>query len=374
MAREILWTDLALMAQSLRVSGILLAFLALAGPAFAQSPYCDSIRTELSRINGGAGASIGSATQDTVRALQSDLSRTTEYYKSLSCDAPQKKFFFFNDTPRQCPDLQRQIKELQNNITAIQNEASRNADPAVESRRASLQAALETNCRTGQPRSAQNNRGSLLELLFGDNSKSMFDNEMPDEPLANGLPTDEKGYGYRTICVRSCDGFYFPISNNASQRRLNLDADLCHSSCPNAETALYLVPIGQDAEMAVSVEGRTPYPTTPNAFKYRRGVDPSCSCRKQGQSWSEALAEAERLLVQNGRSDGPISEQRAFELSRARSDAPKGKAIDPATVPTAPAANNVRAASDRMIEVMDADGSKKRIRLIVPPSTSAMPE
>jgi len=211
----------------------------------------------------------------------------------------------------------------------VQNEASRNTDPAVESRRASLQSALETNCRTAQPRAAQNNRGNLLELLFGDNSKSMFDSEMPDEPLAKGLPTDEKGYGYRTICVRSCDGYYFPISSNASQRRLTLDADLCRSSCPNAETALYLVPIGQDAEMAVSVEGHTPYPTLANAFKYRRGVDPSCSCRKQGQSWSEALAEAERLLVQNGRSEGPISEQRASSCHGPAVMPPKAKPLIP---------------------------------------------
>jgi Protein of unknown function (DUF2865) len=362
------------MARSLRISGTLITFFAMALTAAAQSPYCDSLRTELSRINGGSGSAIGGAGQDTIRTLQSDLGRVTEYYKSLSCDAPPKKLFFFTDTPRQCPDLQRQIKELQNNIATIQNEASRNADPAIESRRVNLQAALDSNCRTGQPRTAQSNRGNLLELFFGDSTKSLFDSEMPDEPSPYGLPTDEKGYGYRTICVRSCDGYYFPISNNASQRRFNLDADLCHSSCPNAETALYIVAIGQDAETAVSVDGHTPYPSLPNAFKYRRGVDPGCSCRKQGQSWSEALAESERILVQNGRSEGPISEQRAFELSRARSDGPKGKALDPTSIPTAPAATNVRAASDRMIEITDLDGSKKRIRLIVPPSTSAIPE
>ena len=357
------------MAQSLRITALLWALLAWAVPALAQSPYCDSIRTELSRIGGGTGAN-----QDMMRAMQTDLGRAMENYRSLSCDAPQKKFFFFTDTPRQCPDLQRQIKDLQNNISVLQSEAGRSGDPAVESRRASLQAALEANCRTAQPRSAQSNRGGLLEMFFGESTKSLFDNEMPDEPLANGLPSDEKGYGYRTICVRSCDGFYFPISNNASQRRLSMDADLCRSSCPNAETALYLVPIGQDAEMAVSVDGHLPYPSLPNAFKYRRGVDSACSCRKQGQSWSEALAESERILVQNGRSDGPISEQRAFELSRARTDAPKGKQVDPASMPTAPTASNMRPASERMIEVTDADGSKKRIRLIVPPSTSATPE
>jgi hypothetical protein len=360
------------MALSLRLTGLLWAFLVWAVPALAQSPYCDSIRTELSRIAGGNV--LNGPNSEMMRSLQTDLGRATENYRALSCDAPQKKFFFFTDTPRQCPDLQRQIKDLQNAITNLQSEGGRSSDPAVETRRASLQAALETNCKTPQPRSAQSNRGGLLELFFGESTKSLFDNEMPDEPLANGLPTDEKGYGYRTICVRSCDGFYFPVSNNASQRRLSMDAELCRSSCPNAETALYLVPIGQDAELAMSVDGHTPYPSLPNAFKYRRGVDPSCSCRKQGQTWSEALAEAERILVQNGRSDGPISEQRAFELSRVRTDAPKGKQIDPATLPTAPTASNVRAPSERMIEITDTDGSKKRIRLIVPPSTSAAPE
>ncbi len=366
--------DLSAMTQKLKISGLFIAFLALIGPAMAQSPYCDSIRAELSRLGGPSPTLAGSTLQESIRSVQTDLGRSLEAYKSLSCDVPQKKFFFFNDTPRQCPDLQRQIRDLQSQLAVLQNETNRSGDLATDSRRASLQSALEANCRSSQPRSAQSNRGGLIDLLFGENSKSLFDSEMPDEPLANGLPTDEKGYGYRTICVRSCDGYYFPISNNASQRRLSFDADLCRSSCPQAETALYLVPIGQDADTAVSVDTRTPYSSLPNAFKYRRGVDPSCACRKQGQSWSEALAEAERLLVQNGRSDGPISEQRAFELSRARTDAPKGKALDPSTVPVAPAATNMRAASDRQIEITDSDGSKKRIRLIVPPSTSALPD
>ena len=103
------------MAQSLRITALLWALLTWAVPALAQSPYCDSIRTELTRLNGGTGAVMSTASQETVRTLQADLGRVADYYKSLSCDAPPKKFLFFNDTPRQCPDLQRQIKTLQSN-------------------------------------------------------------------------------------------------------------------------------------------------------------------------------------------------------------------------------------------------------------------
>ncbi len=36
---------------------------------------------------------------------------------------------------------------------------------------------------------------------------------------------------YRTLCVRMCDGFYWPISNSVPRSSFHRDANLCRASC-----------------------------------------------------------------------------------------------------------------------------------------------
>jgi hypothetical protein len=51
------------------------------------------------------------------------------------------------------------------------------------------------------------------------------------------------------------------------------------------------MPLGGTIE-AASTSG-SPYRDLPNAGKFDQALDPSCSCRRKGQSWAEALADAE---------------------------------------------------------------------------------
>ena len=46
---------------------------------------------------------------------------------------------------------------------------------------------------------------------------------------------------YRTLCVRMCDGYYFPISSAATQDTLMHDADACSASC-GTEARLFFHP------------------------------------------------------------------------------------------------------------------------------------
>ena len=43
------------------------------------------------------------------------------------------------------------------------------------------------------------------------------------------------GGTFRTICVRTCDGFYFPISYATSPDRFRDDEQTCQRMCPAAE-------------------------------------------------------------------------------------------------------------------------------------------
>lgn len=74
---------------------------------------------------------------------------------------------------------------------------------------------------------------------------------------------------FRTMCVRTCDGAYFPVSSHASTLDFRRDAQVCSMMCPGTETELYFHAIRQEsAEMRSTVSGR-PYDDMPNAYHFR---------------------------------------------------------------------------------------------------------
>lgn len=85
------------------------------------------------------------------------------------------------------------------------------------------------------------------------------------------------GSGRRSVCVRVCDGFYFPLGASG-------DADahesLCQAACPSAPMRLYTVADGVDSiDQAVASDGK-PYSALPMAFSFQRDRDPTCTCRR----------------------------------------------------------------------------------------------
>jgi hypothetical protein len=84
---------------------------------------------------------------------------------------------------------------------------------------------------------------------------------------------------YRTLCVRTCDGYYFPISYSTTSDQFGADAQTCAAMCPAAESRLYYYPNpGGGPEDMVSVYGE-PYSSLQAAFQYRTSFNPSCTCR-----------------------------------------------------------------------------------------------
>jgi hypothetical protein len=85
---------------------------------------------------------------------------------------------------------------------------------------------------------------------------------------------------------------------------------------------------------AVSVSGQ-PYSSSPNAFKYRTEFNPSCSCKAQGQTWSEALKNVDdKSAAENG--DIIVTEERAKRMSQPQKGTPA--ALKKGAAPEAPAA------------------------------------
>ncbi|MBB4304033.1 hypothetical protein GGD81_003088 [Rhodobium orientis] len=86
-------------------------------------------------------------------------------------------------------------------------------------------------------------------------------------------------YGnYRTLCVRTCDGYYFPISFRTTQEKFARDQAVCAAMCPSADVRLYVHRNpGEESEDMVSVDGE-PYTELETAFAYRDSFKPECTC------------------------------------------------------------------------------------------------
>ncbi|MGB5801324.1 MAG: DUF2865 domain-containing protein [Mesorhizobium sp.] len=87
---------------------------------------------------------------------------------------------------------------------------------------------------------------------------------------------------FRTMCVRTCDGYFYPMSNAATLRDFERDQKNCEVSCPGTQMQVfYMRGIGSDpAEMTSSASGK-PYRELPTAFLYKKPtpVDaPACGC------------------------------------------------------------------------------------------------
>lgn len=105
---------------------------------------------------------------------------------------------------------------------------------------------------------------------------------------------------FRTLCVRTCDGYYFPISFSTSRERLETDAETCQQMCPASDARLfYHAARRQGPEDMQSLDG-TAYSALPNAFRYRSVLDQNCTCGKKNQSISLPSA---AFLSEGARSD-----------------------------------------------------------------------
>ena len=134
---------------------------------------------------------------------------------------------------------------------------------------------------------------------------------------------------YRTVCVRLCDGFHFPISFSTSRPHFARDAQRCEQSCPK-RSRLFVHPTGvgdEQTNMMEDLQGK-PYGELPNAYRSQKEYVPDCTCR--GNPWDaqevarhQAYADAARKSVAHSGKTGvarPPPKGRAMAERRVHED------------------------------------------------------
>jgi hypothetical protein len=136
---------------------------------------------------------------------------------------------------------------------------------------------------------------------------------------------------YRTLCVRMCDGFYFPISHAASSAALTRHAEECTAACGGDARHFYHANPGGDVEDMVDLTGRA-YASYPTAFRYRKTLVKGCRCRPN--PWSETERARHRAYATaQAPSIGPLQSGTPAADALAASGPPEDGAADPAPQP-----------------------------------------
>jgi len=343
------------------------------GGAPSGNPLCQRLEGQLALIDRGGDSARADQIrryEDAAAKQQAELDRVTAQAKRMGCDS-SGFFSLFTGNSSQCGPVNNQIQQMRGNIDQINNGLGQlrgggNAERDNQ-RRSVLTALAQNNCGPQYAAAARaaGQGGGLFNDLFGGNN--------PQGAPDMGPPSST----YKTVCVRTCDGFFFPVSPATVPSRFPDDERTCKQLCPAAEAALYAFRYpGEDINQAVSISGQ-PYTALPNAFKYRQEFNPSCSCKATGQSWADALKQIDERASAAENGDIIVTDENAKKLmlppgTRARQTSkgalPAAQNAKSAPGQQAPAAQSAQTTAPATTTTTPAakDGSDKPIRTVGP--------
>ncbi|MCK1642023.1 DUF2865 domain-containing protein [Bradyrhizobium sp. 157] len=329
------------------------------------NPICIRLEGQLATIDRGAGTGDPAKDeqirryQEAQAKQQAELDRITLQARRMDCES-SGFFSLFNGRSAQCGPVNNQIQQMRANLDQITTSLERLRSGGIggadrENQRRSVLVALAQNNCGPQYAAAARGPGNFIDSLFGNNQT------LPPPSADLAAPSGT----FRTVCVRSCDGAYFPVSFATVQARFQDDERTCKALCPAAEANLfaYRNP-GEDINQAVSINGQ-PYSSLPNAFKFRTEFNASCSCKPAGQTWSEALKSVDDKAAVEQQGDIIVTEESAKRMQQrgqSKGAPPPKKGAAPAgTTAAAPAPTT--APADATATTNDKD---KPIRTVGP--------
>jgi hypothetical protein len=347
------------------------------GPALAQAVDCARLPAEIAALDQARPARPNRYT-GAIQKQRAELDRTISSARSLGCDRPQIPIFG-QPLPARCPGLNAQIQQMQASLGQLQAAAGQ-SDPAAA--RQDLIARYNAYCRGSVQAAAQPQQRGFFEQLFGG---ALLPNQ-PPMPIPAPLDPAEEDHtprgGSQAVCVRSCDGGFFPL-NYSARRDPDQLTNLCQALCPNASVSVYSRAPFSEISTAVSLDDGSAYSDLPNALKFQKSFEPSCTCKPPGQSWAQALSGAERLIGQDRRGDIMVTEEKSVELSAPKADnkKPARSGVEPAPAAASEASNPGATSKpgktssggaaplqgpDQFQDIIGPDGVKRRVRIVGP--------
>jgi hypothetical protein len=280
--------------QILLAAGLMLSTMA---PADARSRACHRLQAQLTALSHmRSKAALATRYDRAIAAQREQLRNAGATARRSGCTGLLS--LFGSPGGRRCAGIDATISRMKRNLATLQAKREiLSGRGSAEAERRRVVRALESEGCDGAPASLKMASAKLSGIGKPDGAfdetlgngivvhrSSPADNgEASGKPAADDapqIPAIPAGT-YSTLCVRTCDGFYFPISYATTPKNFAQDERICEARCPGAEAHLYYHRVdGQEAEDMVSLTG-VPYRSLPTAFLYRRTDRPqpkSCGC------------------------------------------------------------------------------------------------
>lgn len=240
-----------------------------------KNPIC--LRLEQQLVQEG---SRGNQSQNLLPMVDAEIRQVDQDRRQAAAELDRRNcyetFLFVKSlrNTRQCVDLSRRVEG-----------AKRRLDD-LEVQRRELQASAGQSYQDDIIRELARNRcGPAYEQQARQRDNGPFSNFWEEDSgggPGGGIGTyGNLGYAtYRTVCVRLCDGFYFPVSFSTLPNHFPRDAEVCSSRCAAPTELYYYQNPGGAVEQMIGVNQSTPYTDLKQAFRYRKEFVPGCSCKQ----------------------------------------------------------------------------------------------
>ena len=290
-------------ASSLRATaGTRLALVALCGAGFAggaglalaqglsdRDIRCMQLQQDLAAARGGGG------NREDVARIDQQIAQADRVFQGTRAAMEDagcfESFFIFGRglvrSPK-CLNMNDRVEDARRQLSQLQQQRQALTGGGGNRRRqAELQDALARSGCGGQP-PAQKRRGGGLFDFFGGGQEEQED--VQQTPVYRSIDPNGR---YRSVCVRLCDGFFYPIHYSTYGSLLGQDQQSCQSNCAApAELYVYRNP-GQEIEQAVSLNGSA-YMDLPVALRFKKEYVKGCSCKQAEYNPTEIEAANKR--------------------------------------------------------------------------------
>ncbi len=221
-------------------------------------------------------ANRGSDRASWLPRIESDMRRASIEVRRAERNLERRScydWFFFQKTlrnTRRCRQLAGTLANARQRLADLEYQHQQLLNSNSPSLRDALVRELaRNNCGSAYERQARQQRRGPFASLWEDGDSTWGGNRYNGVPYAT----------YRTICVRLCDGYFFPVSFSTLPNYFDRDQDLCQRKCAAPAELFYYQNPGASMDQAQSHKTKLAYTSLPTAYRYRKEYVQGCSCK-----------------------------------------------------------------------------------------------
>lgn len=243
-----------------------------AGAYPSRNPICLQLEQRL--VKDGQGNA-----QSQLPAIEGQIRENDRIYRQAQqqLDRNCYEYFLFAKTFRNspsCKNLAMQSDTARRRLSELEAQRQQITSGAGRSYRDEIITELARNGCGANYQEQARRRSSGRDYGFWQDDESQAGPNTWNPFGTNGAQT------YRTICVRLCDGYYFPVSFSTLPSHFEQDANVCQQRCAAPSELFYYQNPGGSVDQSVAASTQEPYTTLKTAFRYRKEYVKGCSCKE----------------------------------------------------------------------------------------------